>query len=104
MANQKDTNENGIQDDLIEALDLGGMTREMQDTIIDRAGELIFRAVLMRGGGSLDKDMQKELGELMDADAPFDELILFLEANVPNFDRIVMEEGGKVREELLTAQ
>ena len=87
--------------DIAEALKLTDMPEEMRDDILDEAGAVLFRNMLMRSGDVLSKESLEELGELMDADAPFDELILFLEANTPDFEKLFTEESKVVRDALL---
>lgn len=85
---------------LISDLGLKSFPPDMADDIIDRFGEVLFRAVLMQSAESLDPDAREELAALMDADADFEDLIRFLESHVKHFHRIVREEGSNIRKEL----
>ena len=84
-------------------LGLGEMPAELREDLLDQAGETLFRSVLMRAGNKLSKEDVAELAQLMDADAPFDELIMFLEDRVTDFEQIFIEEGARIREALVAA-
>ena len=88
---------------MAEALGILDMPVEMQETIIDQAGEIIFQAVMVRSADTLTEADQKKVEQMLDEGKSFEDIIEFLEEHIPDFANIVTQEGSKIKQALATA-
>ncbi|HEY4507612.1 MAG TPA: hypothetical protein VJJ47_01915 [Candidatus Paceibacterota bacterium] len=85
---------------IIRELGIEALPPDEQREAVDRAGALVFGAVVLRVMEQLGEADRKKLGELFAAETTTgDELLAFLSPLVPNLDAIVAEEVGKFKSE-----
>ena len=80
---------------------LQGLPVPMRDNIAARIADLALNQALDRARAKMPVEKQKELDRLAaKADLDPKDLQQFFEANLPNFNTILLEEGIKVRDEI----
>ena len=89
-----------IKQRMIQSLGLGALPPAEQDEALNRVGRILFQAVLMRAAEDLEESKQEELSRLLGADQPDpQQLMAFLQTNVPDFETIMREEVARFKEE-----
>jgi hypothetical protein len=76
------------------------LPEEMQEYMVDKVGELVFTQVIELAMKKLSPEDQSTLETMMDEDESFYELIKFLEGKIPDFEKLVHEEGIKVAKKI----
>ena len=88
-----------MRDVLVKTYNLGSLSADKQDVILEQIGSLIFQAILIRVIPMLSDAKQTEFEELLSADATPDSLLSFLNKEVPNFTEIMGEEAANFKKE-----
>ena len=88
-----------MRDTIVNTYNLGSLPSDQQDNIVERIGSLIFQAILIRTIPMLSESKQEELEKLLEDNATPDQMLGFLNNEVPNFSEIVGEESDKFKRE-----
>jgi hypothetical protein len=93
MDNQKITN-------LVEKLDWSKLPFEVQDELVEKTGESVFKSIMVRIIESLPEEDKDTFVEILEA-GEVDELVLnnFIVEKVPDVDEIVSQEVEKFLKE-----
>lgn len=91
-----------LRQTIINAYNLGSLTEEEQNDIIERIGSLIFQGILMRVMEGMSESLQSEFEEMLDKDASPEMIIGFLRENVSDFENIAKEEAEKFQTESMS--
>jgi hypothetical protein len=91
---------NMIERNILTELGLDRLSPEKQEETLLQIGRLIYQAVLIRALDRLSEEEQKDFERILN-EHPDDEsmLVNFLEAKVPDLDRIIQEEVQKFKDE-----
>jgi hypothetical protein len=89
---------NQIGTRLIKALGLDALPTEEQAAVVEKFGDVLFRAVLARGLSSLTEEQKDALDAALgkNKDNSPDVFMDFFMANVPNFQVMVDEEAKRI--------
>ena len=92
---------NILSKDVIAEWGLEDLPEEKQMDIVDRLGKLIYQAILVKSLDILSEKEQTELDLLLDEDATTSQDVLaFLQSKIPTFDKLILEERAKLKEDL----
>jgi hypothetical protein len=84
---------------LINTYHLQDLSEDKQNEMIDRIAALIFQAVLIRVLPMMSEEKQGEFEKLMEKDSTPDELMGFLQKQVPSLPEILKEEAENFKKE-----
>lgn len=88
-----------MRDVLVKTFNLAAASKEEQDAMIEKIGGLIFQAVLLRVAPTMSEETQNKLEKMLDENASPEELLGFLNTEVPHFNDIVAEEATNFKNE-----
>ncbi len=88
-----------MRETLIKTYHLESASVEKQDEMIEKIGGMIFQGVLLRIAPNMNEAQQNELERLVSTDTTPEELMGFLNKEVPNFQAIVADEAERFRQE-----
>ena len=95
-----------LDQNIIEYLGIVNLDEETREKTLLRVGKIIYQAVIMRAVELLDDDAQTKFSELLDEigsdEKRQDEILEFLQKEIPNLDEIVKEEITKIKEETVS--
>jgi len=95
-----------LDQNIIEYLGIVNLDEETREKTLLRVGKIIYQAVIMRAVELLDDDAQTKFSELLDEigsdEKRQDEILEFLQKEIPNLDEIVKEEIIKIKEETVS--
>lgn len=91
-----------LRQTIINAYNLGSLSEDEQNDIIERIGSLIFQGILMRVMEDMPETLQSEFEEMLDKDASPEMIIGFLRDNVQDFEKIAQEEAEKFQRESMS--
>ncbi|MBP6855286.1 MAG: hypothetical protein KBD26_02130 [Candidatus Pacebacteria bacterium] len=91
-----------LRQTIINAYNLGSLSEDEQNDIIERIGSLIFQGILMRVMEDMSETLQSEFEEMLDKDASPEMIIGFLRENVRDFENIAKEEAEKFQRESMS--
>ncbi|QQR76972.1 hypothetical protein IPJ63_01790 [Candidatus Nomurabacteria bacterium] len=91
-----------LRQTIINAYNLGSLSEDEQNDIIERIGSLIFQGILMRVMEDMPETLQSEFEEMLDKDASPEMIIGFLRENVRDFENIAKEEAEKFQRESMS--
>jgi hypothetical protein len=73
------------------ALGFAELSEKEQQEVLVELNELIFKGTMIRVMEQMDESVKDEFHALIDSNASQDEIIDFIEANVPDSDALVQE-------------
>lgn len=95
-----------LDQNIIEYLGVANLDEELRDKTLLRVGKIIYQAVIIRAVELLDDEAQTRFDELLDGvgsdEKKQDEILEFLQKEIPNLDEIVKEEITKIKEETVS--
>jgi len=95
-----------LDQNIIEYLGIVNLDEETREKTLLRVGKIIYQAVIMRAVELLDEGAQTKFSELLDEigsdEKRQDEILEFLQKEIPNLDEIVKEEIIKIKEETVS--
>jgi len=95
-----------LDQNIIEYLGIINLDEETQEKTLLRVGKIIYQAVIMRAVELLDDEAQTKFSELLDEigsdEKRQEEILEFLQKEIPNLDEIVKEEIIKIKEETVS--
>ena len=91
-----------LRQTIINAYNLGSLSEDEQNDIIERIGSLILQGILMRVMEDMSETLQSEFEEMLDKDASPEMIIGFLRENVRDFENIAKEEAEKFQRESMS--
>jgi len=93
---------NILSKDIIHEWGLEDLPEVKQVELVDRIGKLLYQAILVRSLDILSEKEEGELDQLLDHDtSTAQDVLVFLQSKIKNFDAIVAEEREKLREDIL---
>lgn len=94
---QSSNQNNSLSQSIAHKLGFDGMTKEEQEAMVDQIGALLLKSVLAKCMQVMSEHDADELSLLIDSGAEEDDILLFLQDRVPNFDEIAMTEAERFR-------
>jgi len=95
-----------LDQNIIEYLGIVNLDEETREKTLLRVGKIIYQAVIMRAVELLNDDARTRFSELLDEigsdEKRQDEILEFLQKEIPNLDEIVKEEITKIKEETVS--
>ncbi len=95
-----------LDQNIIEYLGINNLDEEVREKTLLRVGKVIYQAVIMRVVELLDDEAQTKFSELLDEigsnEKRQDEILEFLQKEIPNLDEIVKEEITKIKEKTVS--
>ncbi len=88
-----------LRDMFIKTYNLENATPEEQDALVEKIGGLVFQAVILRVAPGMSEQAQDKLESLLSTNTAPDELLAFMNSEVPNFEAIVAEEAAGLKAE-----
>lgn len=88
-----------VRENIIELFDIDKLPPEQQEEMINKIGQQIFEAVLMRVLPDMPESEVAEYEAMLDKNAGADEVMQFFMDKVPNFMGIVAEESQNFKDE-----
>lgn len=93
---------NILPSDIVAEWGLSKLSDELQLEMVERIGRIIYQALLVKSLDVLTEKEQEEFDKLLDIDTTTpDDVLAFLQKKIPNFEKIVLEERNKLKNELL---
>jgi hypothetical protein len=93
---------NILSKDIIHEWGLQDLPETKQIELVDRIGKLLYQAILVRSMDILSEKEEGELDVLLDNDATTaQDVLIFLQSKIKNFDTIVAEEREKLKEDVM---
>ena len=92
-----------LKTNVLDLIDLADAPRDVRESFLARASEMVLEAVVSRIDTSLDADKREEFYRIFKDGADERGMQTFLKANVPDFEKIVGEETGRVKVALVKA-
>ena len=86
---------------LLDALDIEGLAPEEQEELLLELNALIFKGSLVRLIERMDDATKDAFNTLMDTDPSEDQVLDFLNQNVPDADKAVEETVQELRDDIL---
>ncbi|MBU2158701.1 hypothetical protein KJ848_00750 [Patescibacteria group bacterium] len=74
---------------IIDALELDQLPEQEQEEIMSDVGSIIFQSYMIKLMQLMDPKTKEEFGALIDGDASEEEVAAFVEANVPDSNKII---------------
>ena len=87
------------EQNIIKLLGIEDLPDERKAEMVEKISELVQKRLLLRLMESLSADKQKELGSLLEKPEQ-EKFTAFLTANAPQFPEWMVEEVGKIKQEL----
>jgi hypothetical protein len=91
--------DNNMRDMLVTTFNLQDASPEKQDELIQKIGGMIFQSVILRVAPGMSPQVQDQFEKLLATDTSPEDLMEFLNKEVPNFDAIVAEEAKNLKAE-----
>ena len=95
-----------LDQNIIEYLGIINLDEDVREKTLLRVGKVIYQAVIMRAVELLDDEAQTRFDKLLDDvgsdENRQDEILEFLQKEIPNLDDIVKEEITKIKEETVS--
>ncbi len=93
---------NILSKDIIREWGLEDLPETKQVELVDRIGKLLYQAILVRSLDILSEKEEGELDVLLDNDATTaQDILIFLQSKIKNFEAIVTEEREKLKEDVM---
>ena len=92
-----------LKTNVLDLVGLADAPRDVRESFLARASEMVLEAVVSRIDKSLDADKREEFYRVFKEGAKEEEKQAFIKAYVPNFEEIVGEETGRVKIALVKA-
>jgi hypothetical protein len=93
---------NILSKDIIREWGLEDLSETKQIELVDRIGKLLYQAILVRSLDILSEKEESELDVILDKDASTaQDILIFLQSKIKNFDTIVAEEREKLKENIM---
>ena len=86
-----------MQQSMVDALGIGALSAEEQESTLDAVGGAIFAGVMMRVLDLMPEGKQDELERLLDSKADPEVIFGYLGDNISNFAQIIKEEADKFK-------
>ena len=87
--------------DILEALDIEGLTEEEQEEMLLDLSELIFENYLVRIIEQMDENTSNKLNELISKEASEEEIQSYIEQNVPGANSTLTEVVQELTSDIL---
>ena len=92
-----------LKTNVLDLVGLADAPRDVRESFLARASEMVLEAVVSRIDKSLDADKREEFYRVFKEGTNEEEKQAFIKAHVPNFEEIVGEETGRVKIALVKA-
>ena len=93
---------NILSNDIVKEWGLQTLSEPKQVEMVDRIGRIMYQAILVRALDILSEKEQTEFDLLLDEDATTpDDVLGFLQSKIPTFEKLVLEERQKLKDDLL---
>ena len=93
---------NILSKDIIAEWGLQSLPEMKQIEMVDRIGRLLYQALLVRSLDILSENEQTEFDKILDVETTTpQDVLFFLKSKIPTFDTMVVEERGKLKDDLL---
>jgi murein L,D-transpeptidase YafK len=100
MPNKKTVSEEELKkNNIFNQLDLENLPEEERNNLMNLMVDTVINRVTIRTMDILDEDSKKKMDELL-KQGDDKKIIAFLEKNVPDYEKMYIEESEKLREEL----
>jgi hypothetical protein len=94
-----DTSNQDVRDQLIQAYNLQALSPEDQEAAISKISEIVFQNVLMRVIPTLSEEKQAAFEALLNGNAGPEEILGFLQQEIPDLGTIMQEESANFHKE-----
>jgi hypothetical protein len=93
---------NILPSDIVKEWGLESLPESKQVEMVERIGKIIYQALLVKSLDILTEKEQIEFDLLLDEDTTTpDDVMGFLQAKIPNFEKMVLEERKNLKSDLL---
>ncbi|NCU41761.1 MAG: hypothetical protein EOM19_03495 [Candidatus Moranbacteria bacterium] len=79
----------GLKKKILQHLGIEKIPQEMQDEIIAKFGEVVFKEILLQTLERLDEDQQKEYERMLERNASPEEMEVFLKERIPDYEQLI---------------
>ena len=83
---------------LVKALGIGSLPEEEQEAALERAGALVYQAVVTRALEEMDEATVDEFEKILEGTPSPELLLAFFQEKIPNFEVMIAEEAKQFME------
>ncbi len=93
----------GLKKKILEHLGIETIPQEMQNEIIAKFGEVVFKEILLQTLERFDESQQKEYEQMLERNASPEEMETFLKQEIPDYEQLVFSVIDSLMKDLKNA-